>query len=82
MEEKNFSAFPAAAVGPDGEFIHQSGMKMRDWFAGLIAQAYISGGEKNLPRQDGLHPGETCGELIARQSYYMADYLMKERAKK
>lgn len=73
-EEKNFSAFPCAAIGEDGEFIHQTGMKMRDWFAGMALQGTI-----RIIRWDG---DEENQELAVSLAYEIADAMMKERLKK
>lgn len=76
-EVQNFSAFPCAAFGPSDDSIHQRGMSMRDWFAGMALQGMVS--QPILPK---VKPGDeemTIGEWVARNAYNMADAMMEAR---
>jgi hypothetical protein len=67
-------AFAALGVGPSGDVYHETGMSLRDWFAG---QALI-----------GLCPADMSEEeytvnpkLLARTAYAQADAILAERSK-
>lgn len=66
-DEKNFSAFPCAAFSPADDMIHQRGMTMRDWFAGMALQGLIA-----------HYGGDCAGPDLA---YQYADNMMKERVR-
>lgn len=71
-EAQNFSAFPCAAFGPAGDDIHQRGMSMRDWFAGMALQGFTSfHGARNY----------TSGSIdeYAEEAFSLADAMMKAR---
>lgn len=68
-EAQNFSAFPCAAFGPTGEDIHQRGMSMRDWFAGMALQGICA----NEVWVDGECKSD------AEFCYKMADAMMEAR---
>ncbi len=73
-KEKNFSAFPCAAFGPtENDFIHQRGMTMRDWFAGMAMQgilAYSHCGVNGNWNENSSH------EARAKFCYEQADAMM------
>lgn len=57
-------------------------MKARDYFAGLAMKHFMS--EAHLLTLEVLYPGEEKlkkGEIIARRSYEMADYMLKASVK-
>lgn len=66
-KEKNFSAFPCAAFGPtENDFIHQRGMGLRDWFAGMAMQGLLAADRANF---------------FAKEAYEVADAMMEEGKK-
>jgi hypothetical protein len=62
--KKQEMAFPSEALG-------QTGMTLRDWFAGMALQGIISSGDARdwIPYD------------IVNNSYNMADWMMEERKK-
>lgn len=71
-KEKNFSAFPCAAFGQnENDFIHQRGMTMRDWFAGMALQGVLASGGDFLE----------ASEERAKFCYEQADAMMEEGKK-
>jgi hypothetical protein len=59
-------AFPSEALG-------QTGMTLRDWFAGMILSGILAGREQEYGIED--------HEDIAEYAYKMADAMLKERNK-
>jgi len=74
-------AFPLpAAFNPDGTGIYeeQRGMSLRDYFAALaMQQMIVLAVEGHL---DGV-ARRKAGQIIADESYAMADFMLAERAK-
>jgi len=67
-KEKSFSAFPCAAFGPtENDFIHQRGMTMRDWFAGMAMQGICSHNDTW---------GQSTLKAVSFLSYEIADEMM------
>ncbi len=59
-----------------------AGMSLRDWFAGMALNGYLSNGpiidiEKLSKEEREL----SIGELITKRSYFLADAMLKEREK-
>jgi hypothetical protein len=66
-------AFPVQDVGVHGDF----GMSLRDWFAGMALQGWMA--NNNLGP---IHPAENeLHDYIARQSYAIAEAMIKVRGK-
>jgi len=60
---------PAVPIQHDSYF--QTGMSLRDWFAGMAMQGMMSN-----------HQIVTPVEIIARHSFDVADAMLKEKAKR
>lgn len=84
-EQDGGPAFPVIAENGVGHIA--DGMTLRDWFAGQIASGMVAGIEANggAAKQDGWDQakkrGATLAEMLARESYGIADALIKERGK-
>jgi hypothetical protein len=66
-------AFPVAFdVNPDG---NQSGMRLRDWFAGMALQGQLSCGETCAA----LSKANVTGLEVARSCYDWADAMLAAR---
>ena len=82
MSEKETGgpAFPgtqyAGGIKPTG---HSEGMTIRDWFAGMALQGWITA----QPTIKGvtLNAGDDHAALIASAAYAWADAMLKERSK-
>ena len=69
--KKNLEAAFARPHSEDKDFIHfaQSGMTLRDYFAAQAMQAVLTN-----------HKLEDCDDdVVAKNSYQMADFMMKAR---
>lgn len=75
MTDNNIPAFPCAAFGASDDLVHQSGMTLRDWFAGMALQSFI---KLNIElAKSGEEAMES--EKVACIAYEMADAMMKAR---
>lgn len=66
--DKNIAAFPCSAIGASDDMIYQSGMTLRDWYAGMALTGAIG------------HAGWSYEE-VAERAYGIADAMMKAREK-
>lgn len=82
MKNKKTKAFAACAIEPAGDIYLQTGMDLRDWFAGNALNAILSNDPAfqgfykragNDPDRVGVHLSETV--------YNWADDMMKAREK-
>ncbi len=67
------AAFPTEqGVAPDGTWnqTHESGMSLRDWFAGMALQGFLASGM----------PQNTAPDSVAHDAYLIADAMIKYRA--
>lgn len=55
----------------------QDGMTLRDWFAGQALMGLLNNAERRI--ESDVVESLTNGELLARNCYYMADVMLKER---
>lgn len=67
-ERKDEPAFAAIATSPAGDVYHQTGMTLRDWFAGQALAGSVS--------RAMINPAER-----ATQAYRYADAMLAERSK-
>ena len=75
-------AFPRPmSVGPDGLWqLANEGMFLRDHFAGLAMQGFISDPQMSLAiREAAEQAGITAPEMMARTAYGLADAMIAER---
>ena len=75
-ELENIPAFPCAAFGPSDGLIHQTGMTIRDWFAGMALQGIISS-PANILKQ-GVK-ADYSQKDIAWMAFLLADAMLKAR---
>lgn len=60
--------------------IHEGGMFLRDWFAGLAMQASFAGhGAQQLADRDDRYDETNWSEVVAANAYEMADAMLKAR---
>ena len=82
-ELENIPAFPCAAFGPSDDLIHQTGMTIRDWFAGMALQGIMSDPDFNsdfeYPNPEFGKPNIIVRDTMAERCYRMADAMMKAR---
>lgn len=64
-------AFAALGAAPSGDVYHQTGMSLRDWFAGHVMVALIIANEGSL---------DSIGLGNAKDAYYAADAMLKARS--
>lgn len=73
-------AFPEMIRSPDGELIGmESGMTLRDWFAGMALQGDLAGETEHF-RTEATNK-HTREENLAINAYRIADAMLKAREK-
>lgn len=78
-ENEGGPAFPLCRTEPDGrnDCLH-TGMSLRDWFAGMIAPAFVASiSAEDIKRRT----SDELRERVAVGSYLVADALLRERNK-
>jgi len=74
MSENTDYAFAAIGVGPADDLYHQTGMTLRDWFAGTVAAGLAS-----AQSQDGIW--NYSPNAVAGRAYAVADAMLAESKK-
>lgn len=67
-------AFSCAAIGPSDDAHIQEGMSLRDWYAGMALQGYLS----NMPT--GALSGENV-DIFVGACFEISDAMLKAREK-
>lgn len=71
-------AFPCATFGQMGDVIHQQGMSLRDWYAGMAMQGQLSCREHPLKTDGSYHSEDPL--FLANGCYRIADAMIKAKA--
>ena len=75
QNEKNPKVYPVVNQGN----VYESGMTLRDHFAGLAMQGFVSDREMYLSMMHDRTNGVSADDYVAMQSYNLADAMLKQR---
>jgi hypothetical protein len=71
QQDDGGAAFPLNLGEPAQDMFVNSGMSLRDWFAGQALSGLIAAGAQDFEK----------GAMIAREAYIAADAMLTERSK-
>lgn len=75
-------AFPRIAYFPDGDYINEPGMSLRDWFAGMAMQGLCGSPVEIQQAIIEAGGGAKAGVIpYSKAAYELADAMLKEREK-